>query len=411
MSLQRPTLQITLDTRGTSERIDYPLKLRVTFRRITRLYSLGYRLTELDFKKLQSSSLRDLNLRKIREHTSLELNRAKSISQELCNSGEFDFNDFKTKYLGIETIQKKQTLLDYFIAYSLELKNEGRISTHLNYECSRKSLEQFKQGFSFKDANPKTLEAYELYMVNSNKSVTTISMYLRCLRAILNQAIEDGNFDKMAYPFSKRRYQIPASRNIKKALEKAEIDLILNYKTEEYSNKDKARDFWVLSYLCNGINMKDILNLKLENVEVDKIRVVRAKTKRSLKADQKTLDIYLHPLARTIINKWNVPYGKPKDYLFDILRKGLTPKREREILQNFTQLVNKNMAKVAKELAIEKNVTTYSARHSFGTVLKRSGVSTEYISEALGHSNLKTTELYLDSFDEKQKENVSKFLV
>lgn len=411
MSLQRPTLQITLDTRATSEREDYPLKLRVTYRRKTRLYSLGYRLTQLEFKKIKSSSLRDLNLRKIREHTSKELNRAYVISQELCSLGEFNFNDFKTKFLGIETTQKKQTLLDYFITYSLELKNEGRISTHLNYECARKSLEGFKANFSFKDANPKTLEAYEHYMLSSNKSVTTISMYLRCLRTMINQAIEDGNFDKASYPFTKRRYQIPASRNIKKALEKEEIELIINYKPEMYSSKDKARDFWVLSYLCNGINMKDILHLKLQDIENDTIKVLRAKTKRSLKADQKSLEIYLHPVARRIITKWNTPYGKPDDYLFDILHKGLTPTRERAILHNFTNFVNKNMVKITAELGIKKKVTTYSARHSFGTVLKRSGVSTEFISEALGHSNLKTTELYLASFDEKKKEEYSKLLL
>lgn len=59
---------------------------------------------------------------------------------------------------------------------------------------------------------------------------------------------------------------------------------------------------------------------------------------------------------------------------------------------------------------IEENITTYTARHSFSTVLKRSGVSTEFISESLGHSDLKTTENYLDSFEDDIKHEYANFL-
>ena len=47
-------------------------------------------------------------------------------------------------------------------------------------------------------------------------------------------------------------------------------------------------------------------------------------------------------------------------------------------------------------------MTTYVARHSFASVLKKSGVSIALISEALGHSDLSTTQVYLDSFDNAQ---------
>ena len=55
---------------------------------------------------------------------------------------------------------------------------------------------------------------------------------------------------------------------------------------------------------------------------------------------------------------------------------------------------------VAKRLKIKATVTTYVARHSFATVLKKSGVN--IISEALGHHSLKTTQIYLDSFENSQ---------
>ena len=50
------------------------------------------------------------------------------------------------------------------------------------------------------------------------------------------------------------------------------------------------------------------------------------------------------------------------------------------------------------------------ARHTFSTVLKRSGVITEYIQEALGHSDIKTTENYLDSFEKEVKKKFAQRL-
>ncbi len=61
------------------------------------------------------------------------------------------------------------------------------------------------------------------------------------------------------------------------------------------------------------------------------------------------------------------------------------------------------MKRILSDLGIEKKATTYVARHTFSTVLKRSGASTEQIQEALGHTDIKTTESYLDSFDRETK--------
>ena len=55
-------------------------------------------------------------------------------------------------------------------------------------------------------------------------------------------------------------------------------------------------------------------------------------------------------------------------------------------------------------------MTSWLPRHSFATVLKRSGVNVTFISDALGHTNIKTTENYLDSFEDEQKKEIAKKL-
>jgi site-specific recombinase XerD len=61
------------------------------------------------------------------------------------------------------------------------------------------------------------------------------------------------------------------------------------------------------------------------------------------------------------------------------------------------------MKRILEDLGINKKATTYVARHTFSTILKKSGASTEVIQEALGHTDKKTTENYLDSFDKETK--------
>jgi len=85
------------------------------------------------------------------------------------------------------------------------------------------------------------------------------------------------------------------------------------------------------------------------------------------------------------------------------MQTGLNSLEQFNLLNNVRRLINEAMAQIAIEQKIEKKITTIVTRHSFSTQLKRSGVSTEYIQEALGHTNIKTTENYLDSFGKEIK--------
>ena len=89
-----------------------------------------------------------------------------------------------------------------------------------------------------------------------------------------------------------------------------------------------------------------------------------------------------------------------------MLELGITALRQYELIELFTQSINDWLVKIKKKLNIEKRLTTYVARHTFSTVLKRSGVSTEFIQESLGHTNIRTTEKYLDSFAKEVKRDL-----
>ena len=83
-------------------------------------------------------------------------------------------------------------------------------------------------------------------MLQNNKSLTTVGIYLRSLRTIYNIQ----NIDKTFYPFgtAKNKYSIPTSRNKKKALTLKDIAKIYNYQAVKNSPKEMAKDYWLFLY-------------------------------------------------------------------------------------------------------------------------------------------------------------------
>ena len=79
-----------------------------------------------------------------------------------------------------------------------------------------------------------------------------------------------------------------------------------------------------------------------------------------------------------------------------------TEVQQRNRIHKTIAKVNRRLKNIGKELGIDKKLTTYVARHSHATTLKRAGVSTSLICEALGHSSEKVTQIYLDSFENSQ---------
>lgn len=171
----------------------------------------------------------------------------------------------------------------------------------------------------------------------------------------------------------------------------------------------RCRDLWFFSYLCNGANFHDLLKLKYKDIAGGEIHFTRQKTIRTTKK-QKEVIATLLPEMQLIINKWGNPSKKKEDYLFAFLSNGLSPTDEKRIIQNVVRLVNKKMAKISKALGYDP-ISTYTARHSYATVLKRSGANISFISESLGHSDIRTTEKYLASFEsEERAKNAQKLI-
>ncbi len=405
----KPILKIALDTRRQKESGLYPIKLQISYRRETKRYSTDYSLTKDQFNYLLNPSLYkgvfDTKVKRALSDMQLKLNAFQVHANDIITKlQDFSFEQFEKKLY-----QKKLATTDvyqYYYTAIQRFKDKERFGTASNYQCSLSSLKTFCPKLSFKDITVDFLEKYEAWFLARGKSITTVGIYLRPLRAILNEAIEDGIITKENnYPFGKRRYQIPASKNIKKALTLEEMSRIFKYEPLQGTWYDKAKDFFIFSYLGNGINMKDIALLKNRDIEGDFIRFTRAKTANTNRSSSTQFSICLVPEMKAVIDKWRTINQHPDNFLFPILDKSMSTERQGEVVKQFTKNVNTYLKRITSSIGINKPVTTYFARHTFATVLRRSGASTEMISESLGHTSTKTTNSYLDSFeDDKRKE-------
>jgi integrase len=223
-------------------------------------------------------------------------------------------------------------------------------------------------------------------------------------------SLEENHLSGLLSPFGKKKYQIPEPRNIKKALNIGEIKLLYEYKADELSPEQLYHDLWFFSYLCNGMNMKDICLLRHKNIDGDHIYFNREKTRNSNR-DSKPIDVFIIDEIRIILKRWATKTDNEKDFVFPFLNQEMDYKIIRAKVSQVTKMTNKYIRRIAVKVGIDKKITSYWARHSYATVLKRANVGTEFISEQLGHKSLKTTESYLDSFEDDTKKEIANQLL
>lgn len=269
----------------------YPVKLRVTFERKSQYYQTKFNLSEDAYNSLKSSRIRD-DLRII-ENALKDLER--EAEKCACELQPFSYAEFEKEFIlsnenfpqrkaytksilqpqyecVIEEYKEKfpifknppakpGTILPVFLSYMDWLLREQRIATATHYQTAYNTLARFKGNVLFTEVTVEYLKRFEAWMLAQEYSITTVGIYTRCLRTMFNEADFLGIIKKERnYPFGRRKYRLPNSRNIKKALSLEDVEKIYNY--DPICKQEKwAKDFWLFSYFGNGINTKDIIHL------------------------------------------------------------------------------------------------------------------------------------------------------
>jgi integrase/recombinase XerD len=393
MIKERVSVKVIPDFRRAKMGNKYPLKLRITYKGERKYYTTIYDATKVEWEEINSESVKG-KLRTVRN----EISKLESeTSDDIEKMNTFSFQIFEKKFLKNKT--EFATIKSAFDCYINRLKSEDRVGTATAYQTALNSLLAFNANIRINQITIDYLKEFEKHMLFKKRSLTTIGIYLRPLRAILNLAKSEEIISNQEYPFGKGKYTIPGSRNTKKALKMKEIESIFNYKCNNGYFEERSKDFWILSYLCNGMNMKDIAMIKMKNVLRDTITFTREKTKYTKRTQSRPIVVFKTKEINEIFEKWKTgDANNPESYLFNIISLKDNAIKIKKSVNQFTKVTNNWMKKVGSDLHIETNLTTYVARHSFATILLLAGAQTKFISDKLGHSSILTTERYLGDF-------------
>lgn len=272
-----------------------------------------------------------------------------------------------------------------------DLISNERHGTARAYMSSMRRLEKFvgNNSMTLDQITSSFLKSYEQHLAATGCKRNTISLYLRMLRSICNQAMEQGLMEISPMLFDevftgtdtaeKRAVGTPVIRTIKDA------DL------SRYPSLEKSRDVFLLSFYLRGIPFVDLIRLKKTDISKGVIRYRRSKTGR-------LLTVQIEPCAQEIIRKY-ASSGSKSSYLLPFI----TDDGEQgyKQYQNALRCYNMHLKKLSALLNLKVNLTSYVARHSWATAAYRQGVPVAIISESLGHASEKVTYTYLAAFENK----------
>ena len=395
------TVAAMLDTAHPKKSGRCPVKIRVTYNRVRNYYTTGKDLTPEEWEILPTTKARALVAMRKDIESSYQIVRA--AVEELATSGGFTLDALNTRLKGATA----DTVNTAFRAKIDELEKAGRVGSASAFRGALLGIERFAGSrLAFDSITPTWLRKYAGFLLSEGKRQTTVAIHMRHIRVIINDAKRAGVIKEAQYPFGRGKYEIQEGEGRKLALTLEQIGQIANYEDGTEATA-KYRDYWLFLYLCNGINVADFVKLRYRDIVNGEICFVRQKTERTTKT-RKEIRVVVTERMQAIINRWGNP-SRPDSFIFPILDGQEDAMRRKCKTMYFTRAINKRMKEVGEQLGIG-NISTYTARHSFATVLKRAGANIAYISESLGHQDLKTMENYLASFEREERQKNAELL-
>jgi integrase len=388
------SVNISLEKRRQKKDGTYPLVLRLGHNQSTTTILLKIDLLEKDWdskNRIIRKTYKGVeNVSRLNNLIKKRRTDAMDIILELQESGQL--NSMSLAELRSKICQKKNETNPSFFAFAdeliEELKKAHRIGTARSYKevasvlktyCNNKELPFIKINYDF-------LTKFETHHYSKGNTTNGLAVYMRTIRAIYNKAMKAGIVEKELYPF--HDYKVKTVPTEKRALEWEMLKKIIDFDITPEHECYHARNYFLASYMMYGMNYSDMAFLKKEDINSGRIMYRRKKT-------SKLYDIKITSNLERILTLYMSQYPESA-YVFPIIKREALPMQYKDI-QWARKCYNKRLKTLAEKCGIEQNLTSYVSRHSFATQAMLQEVPLNAISSMLGHSSLKTTEIYLKS--------------
>ncbi len=217
---------------------------------------------------------------------------------------------------------------------------------------------------------------------------------------VYNKAIKAGIADRRWYPFED--YKIKTEPKRKRALEWNYLQNILELELSDERSCFHTRNYFRISYMSYGMNFTDMAYLKKENIKAGRIKYQRRKT-------SKLYDIKLTDGLKELFDYY-LKQPHDSEFIFPILKRKTAIQQFKDI-KWARKRYNMRLKELAELCNIPEDLTSYVSRHSFATQAMLKKVPLEAISSMLGHSSLKTTQVYLKSLPSNVLDDYNELIV
>lgn len=266
-----------------------------------------------------------------------------------------------------------------------KLKHDGNHRTAETYIAALKKLQNFRKGedLALDDITQELMEEFQSWLKNKRLAMNTISFHMRKLRAIYNKAVERGLTPDI-HPF--RKVYTGFAKTAKRAITLTEMKRIKNLQLND-PMQEFARDMFLFSFYTRGMAFVDMSYLKKSDINGNVLTYSRKKT-------GQMLTIRWERDMQEIADRYPSKSGY---YLLPIIH--THNDKERNQYRHVQTQINESLKTVGEMAGITQKLTMYVARHSWATIARQMGIPLNVISYGMGHSNEKTTEIYLKSVD------------
>ena len=283
-------------------------------------------------------------------------------------------------------VKGKPTFIQFMDEVIASLGKEGRWRTMETYTSAKNSFAAFlgNKKCATTEIDCQLIKAYEAWLKDRGLRMNTISFYMRILRAVYNRAVDRRKTtDKR--PF--RHVYTGVAKTSKRAVTAEVLKQLLLYEATATKKQQFAINMFFFSFYARGMSFVDMAFLQKSNLDKESITYRRRKT-------GQWLHVRCEPCLHAIIERYQRPFSR---YVLPIITDP-----EANPIKQYRQCqhrVNRLLKTIGKNIGVPFPLTTYVARHSWATIARNLDIPLNVISQSMGHTNERTTRIYLDSIN------------
>ena len=384
------TVSIIYNERKANKKGEVPIWLRIIKDRKTKYIALGIRVPR------EQWNFDDNKVRKSHPHYKI-LN--KTIAEKVAKAEGITYemeNDI-TRYTTSGKIKdsllgrSSESFLKYADKFISKLSKTDRVGNYYKYVGVIKKLRKYLKGkdLAFCEITVSFLKDYEQHLSEELKNhPNTIHSNLKTIRKLMNDAVREDIVPIDKNPFYK--YKLKLVKTERHYISEEEIKIIENKVITDSPRVKVARDMFIFACYAGGMRISDVLRLKWENYDGERIVMKTKKT-------SDILSIKVPNKAKAIMESYFTDKSKSDHFVFPVMKNYVDysePKKLYDSLATAKSIVNTDLEKLEKMCELNLNLHFHLSRHSFAVIALKKGMRIEYLSKILTHSDIKTTQVY-----------------